>query len=182
MVLEIPLMQAGWDPHPSKSRCLKKAKAERNCHVASGPHGMQAGRRVQPSSADQLPWCSTVRLVLPESSELRRLVSALFNVVHLFLCRPLIYLGLKTFARFEICEFLQCSEATLKSWFQIIESNYHSSNPYHNSTHAADVLHATAYFLSRNKLKVSERLWSSFNSNVSRGRGSCYSRPHCTVI
>ncbi|EDM08678.1 phosphodiesterase 8A [Rattus norvegicus] len=67
--------------------------------------------------------------------------------------RPLIYLGLKTFARFEICEFLQCSEATLKSWFQIIESNYHSSNPYHNSTHAADVLHATAYFLSRNKLK-----------------------------
>ncbi|XP_021087331.1 high affinity cAMP-specific and IBMX-insensitive 3',5'-cyclic phosphodiesterase 8A isoform X2 [Mesocricetus auratus] len=67
--------------------------------------------------------------------------------------RPLIYLGLKTFARFGICEFLQCSEATLRSWFQIIETNYHSSNPYHNSTHSADVLHATAYFLSRNKIK-----------------------------
>ncbi|XP_036041597.1 high affinity cAMP-specific and IBMX-insensitive 3',5'-cyclic phosphodiesterase 8A [Onychomys torridus] len=67
--------------------------------------------------------------------------------------RPLIYLGLKTFARFGICEFLQCSEATLRSWFQIIEANYHSSNPYHNSTHSADVLHATAYFLSRNKIK-----------------------------
>lgn len=67
--------------------------------------------------------------------------------------RPLIYLGLKTFARFGMCEFLQCSEATLRSWFQIIEANYHSSNPYHNSTHAADVLHATAYFLSRNKIK-----------------------------
>ncbi|XP_029391452.1 high affinity cAMP-specific and IBMX-insensitive 3',5'-cyclic phosphodiesterase 8A [Mus pahari] len=67
--------------------------------------------------------------------------------------RPLIYLGLKTFARFGMCEFLQCSEATLRSWFQMIESNYHASNPYHNSTHAADVLHATAYFLSRNKIK-----------------------------
>ncbi|XP_055479122.1 high affinity cAMP-specific and IBMX-insensitive 3',5'-cyclic phosphodiesterase 8A [Psammomys obesus] len=67
--------------------------------------------------------------------------------------RPLIYLGLKTFARFGICEFLQCSEATLRSWFQLIEANYHSCNPYHNSTHAADVLHATAYFLSRDKIK-----------------------------
>lgn len=67
--------------------------------------------------------------------------------------RPLIYLGLKTFARFGMCEFLQCSETTLRSWFQMIESNYHSSNPYHNSTHAADVLHATAYFLSRDKIK-----------------------------
>lgn len=67
--------------------------------------------------------------------------------------RPLIYLGLKTFARFGICEFLRCSETMLRSWFQIIEANYHVSNPYHNSTHAADVLHATAYFLSREKLK-----------------------------
>ncbi|KAK7798878.1 hypothetical protein U0070_014255 [Myodes glareolus] len=68
-------------------------------------------------------------------------------------CRPLIYLGLKTFARFGICEFLRCSETMLRSWFQIIEANYHASNPYHNSTHAADVLHATAYFLSRDKIK-----------------------------
>nr|XP_013014248.1 high affinity cAMP-specific and IBMX-insensitive 3',5'-cyclic phosphodiesterase 8A isoform X2 [Cavia porcellus] len=67
--------------------------------------------------------------------------------------RPLIYLGLKTFARFGICEFLNCSESTLKSWFQIIEANYHSSNPYHNSTHSADVLHATAYFLSKQRVK-----------------------------
>lgn len=96
---------------------------------------------------------------------------ALFYSVHIFLCRPLIYLGLKTFARFGMCEFLQCSEATLRSWFQIIEANYHSSNPYHNSTHAADVLHATAYFLSRNKIKVSKRLCSSFNSSSQQSRG-----------
>lgn len=67
--------------------------------------------------------------------------------------RPLFYLGLKIFARFGICEFLQCSESTMRSWLQIIEANYHSSNPYHNSTHSADVLHATAYFLSKDKVK-----------------------------
>uniref|UniRef100_A0A8C3WRD9 Phosphodiesterase n=1 Tax=Catagonus wagneri TaxID=51154 RepID=A0A8C3WRD9_9CETA len=67
--------------------------------------------------------------------------------------RPLIYLGLKTFARFGVCEFLNCSETTLRSWLQIIEANYHSSNPYHNSTHSADVLHATAYFLCKERIK-----------------------------
>ncbi|KAK2504175.1 hypothetical protein MC885_007144 [Smutsia gigantea] len=67
--------------------------------------------------------------------------------------RPLIYLGLKMSARFGICEFLNCSETTLKSWLQIIEANYHSSNPYHSSTHAADVLHATAYFLCKERIK-----------------------------
>ncbi|KAM5291414.1 high affinity cAMP-specific and IBMX-insensitive 3',5'-cyclic phosphodiesterase 8A isoform 1-T1 [Glossophaga mutica] len=67
--------------------------------------------------------------------------------------RPLIYLGLKIFTRFGICEFLNCPETTLRSWLQIIEANYHPSNPYHNSTHSADVLHATAYFLSKERVK-----------------------------
>uniref|UniRef100_A0A250YLB9 Phosphodiesterase n=1 Tax=Castor canadensis TaxID=51338 RepID=A0A250YLB9_CASCN len=67
--------------------------------------------------------------------------------------RPLVYLALKTFARFGICEFLNCSESTMRSWLQVIEASYHPSNPYHNSTHSADVLHATAYFLSRERIK-----------------------------
>uniref|UniRef100_A0A8C6ZZ46 Phosphodiesterase n=1 Tax=Nothoprocta perdicaria TaxID=30464 RepID=A0A8C6ZZ46_NOTPE len=67
--------------------------------------------------------------------------------------RPLVYLGLKIFARFGICEFLDCPESTLRSWLQVIEANYHSSNSYHNSTHSADVLHATAYFLSKERVK-----------------------------
>lgn len=75
--------------------------------------------------------------------------------MHVFLHRPLIYLSLKIFTRFGICEFLNCSETTLRSWLQMIEANYHPSNPYHNSTHAADVLHATAYFLCRERIKVS---------------------------
>lgn len=69
--------------------------------------------------------------------------------------RPLIYLGLKIFAPFGICEFLNCLKSTLKLWLRIIEENYHSSNPFHNSTHAADVLHATAYFLYKQRIKES---------------------------
>ncbi|NXI86935.1 PDE8B phosphodiesterase, partial [Rhipidura dahli] len=69
--------------------------------------------------------------------------------------RPLVYLGLKVFARFGVSEFLNCSEATLRAWLQIIEANYHSSNSYHNSTHAADVLHATAFFLGKERVKGS---------------------------
>uniref|UniRef100_A0A8C6AQD1 3',5'-cyclic-AMP phosphodiesterase n=1 Tax=Monodon monoceros TaxID=40151 RepID=A0A8C6AQD1_MONMO len=67
--------------------------------------------------------------------------------------RPLTYLGLKIFARFGVCEVLKCSETMLRSWLQIIEANYHASNPYHNSTHSADVLHATAYFLCKERIK-----------------------------
>ncbi|XP_064618530.1 high affinity cAMP-specific and IBMX-insensitive 3',5'-cyclic phosphodiesterase 8B-like isoform X3 [Lineus longissimus] len=67
--------------------------------------------------------------------------------------RPLVYLGLKIFNRFGVGEFLQVNETTLRNWLQVIEANYHSSNPYHNSTHAADVLQATAYFLERDKVK-----------------------------
>lgn len=68
--------------------------------------------------------------------------------------RTLTFLGLKIFSRFGVCEFLNCPEATLRSWLQVIEANYHSSNSYHNSCHAADVLHATAYFLCKERVKV----------------------------
>lgn len=78
------------------------------------------------------------------------------------LCRPLTYLGLKIFTSFGVCEFLNCTEATLRSWLQLIEASYHSSNSYHNSTHAADVLHATAYFLRKERVKVGRKthLWN----------------------
>ncbi|XP_076465787.1 high affinity cAMP-specific and IBMX-insensitive 3',5'-cyclic phosphodiesterase 8B-like isoform X2 [Babylonia areolata] len=61
--------------------------------------------------------------------------------------RPLMYLGLKTFVRFEVCQFLGIEEGVVVQWLHTIEDNYHSANHYHNSTHAADVLHASAYFL-----------------------------------
>uniref|UniRef100_A0A8C5E373 Phosphodiesterase n=1 Tax=Gouania willdenowi TaxID=441366 RepID=A0A8C5E373_GOUWI len=79
-----------------------------------------------------------------------------FNVLDLEAAthkRPLTYLGLKIFTSFRVCDFLSCSEATLRSWLQLIEGSYHSSNSYHNSTHAADVLHATAHFLRKDRVK-----------------------------
>lgn len=81
-----------------------------------------------------------------------------FNILELEAAthkRPLSYLGLKIFSAFGVCEFLNCAEATLRSWLQVIEANYHASNSYHNSTHAADVLHATAYFLRKDRVKGS---------------------------
>ncbi|CAM4665579.1 unnamed protein product [Leuciscus chuanchicus] len=81
-----------------------------------------------------------------------------FNILELEAAthkRPLSYLGLKIFSAFGVCEFLNCTEATLRSWLQVIEANYHATNSYHNSTHAADVLHATAYFLRKDRVKGS---------------------------
>nr|KAF6270144.1 hypothetical protein mMyoMyo1_011199 [Myotis myotis] len=50
--------------------------------------------------------------------------------------RPLTFLGLKIFAGLGVCDFLKCSETTLRL-----------------STPAADVLHATAYFLCQERIK-----------------------------
>ena len=58
-----------------------------------------------------------------------------------------------TFLRFELHKTLRCSESTLQNWLALIEANYHRSNSYHNSTHASDVLHATAFFLEQDKIK-----------------------------
>ncbi|CAK8685576.1 unnamed protein product [Clavelina lepadiformis] len=68
--------------------------------------------------------------------------------------KPLVHLGMQMLDQFNVCEVLGCSQTTLHSWLVAIESNYHSSNPYHNSTHAADVLQATAYFLKKERLKA----------------------------
>jgi hypothetical protein len=46
------------------------------------------------------------------------------------------------------------SESCLRAWLEMIEAHYHPSNPYHNSTHAADVLQATAYYLGKEDIAV----------------------------
>uniref|UniRef100_A0A8W8I9G5 Phosphodiesterase n=2 Tax=Magallana TaxID=2171616 RepID=A0A8W8I9G5_MAGGI len=77
-----------------------------------------------------------------------------FNIINLEKAtakRPLVHLGLKAMARFGVCDFLRVDEMTVMNWLNLIEANYHSTNSYHNSTHAADVLHATAFFLTRER-------------------------------
>jgi len=72
-----------------------------------------------------------------------------------YICSPLVHLAMRTMQRFDICDFLHIDESVLHAWLHLMESNYHAQNPYHNSTHAADVMHATAYFLSCDRIKVS---------------------------
>lgn len=107
-------------------------------HTTSGP----------PGSLSQIP--EHVSAILDKES------TWTFDIIQLEEAtnkRPLVYLGLKTFARFGVCEFLGIEEAVLVRWLQVIEENYHSENHYHNSTHAADVLHASAYFLECERTK-----------------------------
>ncbi|XP_077534475.1 high affinity cAMP-specific and IBMX-insensitive 3',5'-cyclic phosphodiesterase 8B-like [Haemaphysalis longicornis] len=60
--------------------------------------------------------------------------------------RPLVWLGLSLFSKLGVHTSLECDDATIRSWLQLVESHY-LDNPYHNSTHAGDVMQATAYFL-----------------------------------
>ena len=67
--------------------------------------------------------------------------------------KPLVWLGLSIFSHFNVCSTLNCDEATLRNWLNLIESNYRD-NPYHNSTHAADVMQATAFYLTKPRLEA----------------------------
>ncbi|XP_070159493.1 high affinity cAMP-specific and IBMX-insensitive 3',5'-cyclic phosphodiesterase 8 isoform X2 [Polyergus mexicanus] len=67
--------------------------------------------------------------------------------------RPLVFLGLTIMNLYQVPAKLSCDEKTLQNWLAIIEHNYNSDNSYHNSTHAADVLQATARFMQSERLK-----------------------------
>jgi high affinity cAMP-specific and IBMX-insensitive 3',5'-cyclic phosphodiesterase 8 len=54
---------------------------------------------------------------------------------------------------FDVSSSLGCDESVLHNWLVIIEMNYNAKNSYHTSTHAADVMQATAGFLERERLK-----------------------------
>jgi high affinity cAMP-specific and IBMX-insensitive 3',5'-cyclic phosphodiesterase 8 len=71
----------------------------------------------------------------------------------LYVCRPLVYLGMNLMNHFDVCSSLGCDESVLHNWLMIIEMNYNAKNSYHTSTHAADVMQATAGFLERERLK-----------------------------
>jgi len=68
--------------------------------------------------------------------------------------RPLLWLGMNILLRFDVTKTLEIEESVLQNWLTLIESNYHSSNSYHNSTHAADVLQSSAYFLEKPNIQA----------------------------
>ncbi|XP_050682400.1 high affinity cAMP-specific and IBMX-insensitive 3',5'-cyclic phosphodiesterase 8 isoform X1 [Leptidea sinapis] len=99
---------------------------------------------------------------LQTSGQLRELLDTalswdfeIFRLEDLTRGRPLTHLGLTLMGgRFDVCSALECDERTLLHWLTIVETNYHAVNTYHNSTHAADVLQAVAFFLEKDRLKT----------------------------
>ncbi|XP_014467435.1 PREDICTED: high affinity cAMP-specific and IBMX-insensitive 3',5'-cyclic phosphodiesterase 8A isoform X2 [Dinoponera quadriceps] len=67
--------------------------------------------------------------------------------------RPLVFLGLTIMNLYQVPAKLNCDEKVMQNWLSIIEYNYISENSYHNSTHAADVMQATATFMQSKRLK-----------------------------
>lgn len=78
----------------------------------------------------------------------------IFKLEELTNKKPLIHLGMNLFLHFDVAATLNCDEKTLQNWLTVIEMNYHVDNFYHNSTHAADVMQATAGFLEKDRLKA----------------------------
>uniref|UniRef100_A0A8D9DZM7 3',5'-cyclic-AMP phosphodiesterase n=1 Tax=Cacopsylla melanoneura TaxID=428564 RepID=A0A8D9DZM7_9HEMI len=77
----------------------------------------------------------------------------IFQLEHLSNKRPLVHLGMNLLVtHYAVHKTLGIDERTLYNWLHLIEKNYHSSNTYHNSTHASDVLQAVAAFLEKEKL------------------------------
>uniref|UniRef100_A0A671RIL0 Phosphodiesterase n=1 Tax=Sinocyclocheilus anshuiensis TaxID=1608454 RepID=A0A671RIL0_9TELE len=144
------------DPHTNDlvgglmSDGLRRLSGNEYVFSKSALHNMSQSQLAVPVPVNDIP--SSIAELLNEEECWE------FNILELEAAthkRPLSYLGLKIFSAFGVCEFLNCTEATLRSWLQVIEANYHASNSYHNSTHAADVLHATAYFLRKDRVKGS---------------------------
>jgi hypothetical protein len=62
--------------------------------------------------------------------------------------RPLYHLGLYVFEKLNLRQTWQIEDSTLRKFLTLIEDGYRK-NPYHNSTHAADVMHAVYFFLTQ---------------------------------
>ncbi|XP_055604529.1 high affinity cAMP-specific and IBMX-insensitive 3',5'-cyclic phosphodiesterase 8 isoform X2 [Uranotaenia lowii] len=103
-----------------------------------------------------------------ESTQLSELLNSalnwdfeIFKLEDLTEKHPLLNLGLELFRRFDVYNTFNCDENTFRLWLIEIEKYYHADNTYHNSTHAADVMQATACYLqqlSNRELKVMDRM------------------------
>lgn len=81
-------------------------------------------------------------------------MKARFNSDVKLIFRPLVYLGMNLIGLYEGPATLACDEKTLFNWLTLVEMHYHAENSYHNSSHAADVLQATAKFMRSERLKM----------------------------
>ena len=65
----------------------------------------------------------------------------MFELADATLGRPLFYLGVHVFERMGLKQEWKIDDSDMRKFLIRIEAGYRK-HPYHNSTHAADVLHA----------------------------------------
>ena len=70
----------------------------------------------------------------------------LFELQRATMGRPLYYLGMYLFNKYGFREAYQIDDVVLRNFLRRLEDGY-KPNAYHNSTHAADVMHAMHYFI-----------------------------------
>lgn len=76
-----------------------------------------------------------------------------FTVVEATKGRPLFFLGMALFHKYNLISTFNINIKKLQSFLTVIEAGYHSDKPYHNSTHAADVTRTVHYFLTRGRIR-----------------------------
>ncbi|XP_050702899.1 high affinity cAMP-specific and IBMX-insensitive 3',5'-cyclic phosphodiesterase 8B-like isoform X2 [Eriocheir sinensis] len=143
--------------------------------LAQGPKPLLSGRRSSNDTAVSVgsagggkvtqPPAALARPSLPAlnqqaSSGIRELLAGdmmwnfdIFKLERISDKKPLVWLGMSLMCKFDVPATLGCDETTLQNWLTLIEANYHLDNSYHNSTHAADVLQSTAYFVNKERLR-----------------------------
>ncbi|CAD7077776.1 unnamed protein product [Hermetia illucens] len=125
--------------------------------LLTGPTNLYSSRR---SSNDSIMRVSTSRAsgILPAKMKANSQIMAMleesldwdFDILKLEEItekRPLLYLGMEMFRRFDVFATFNTDENTFKTWLAVMEAHYFAQNSYHNSTHAADVMQATGVFL-----------------------------------
>jgi hypothetical protein len=62
--------------------------------------------------------------------------------------------GLALFHKYDLIKKFSISIEQLNNFLTVVEEGYQKGQPYHNSTHAADVTRTMHFFITEGKLKV----------------------------
>lgn len=66
---------------------------------------------------------------------------------------PLVFVGVTLFRKYDLPSKFKIPTNILTNFFKVVEAAY-NDKPYHNSTHAADVMRTAHYFISRGGMQV----------------------------
>lgn len=66
--------------------------------------------------------------------------------------RPLFFIAFALFTRHDLLRKFNIDETKFKRFLTVVESGYDNRNPYHNSTHASDVLQTLNFFITKGGL------------------------------